>query len=524
MIYETNHDLEDTFQLCQNLGGVVFVPENSEKIAIVSSLLDERESSWIFSGLCTNLTGDWVNINTGKPMTFSSWDKVQIYYNNTSDIKCLWYNLEDDIYSESTTSNLIQPICEIPSLRTFFLRGVCEDVEVDAYFIMESPTVFMGYVYSKIVFSKETYRWKMIDTRNNITVAITKEASEIPPLGAQEWHFPNNKDCMDVAAADSEGGLPSDPGDMLQFRTLNLHIEVEQPGHYCCLDGTCIKSYLVCDGTPDCKEEEDEQGCKDVNVPSFYNPNIPPTKVVLINREKTIKPTNMEVNVEILEILSVDEADSSFEIFYDLNFQWYDEHLEYEFLKDYEDSNIIRNMSSIWYPQVKFFHIKEATTLEKKITISKDSSFPATMSHEHTELNVREIYDGLHNRLRLSMKMTQEIVCSFDNVQYFPFKDEECHLKFFLEGVANTLVNLDPCNIKDSGPLVVNQYNIKEWRIEKSRMAGSGDTIVKVTLLLSRQFSGIFLVTYLPTIMMNIINQASNYIQNENKGRNCTII
>ena len=38
-----------------------------------------------------------------------------------------------------------------------------------------------------------------------------------------------------------------------------------------------------------------------------------------------------------------------------------------------------------------------------------------------------------------------------------------------------------------------------------------------VRLVLSRKFHSIFMVTYLPTILMNIVNQATNYITGEDK-------
>ena len=39
--------------------------------------------------------------------------------------------------------------------------------------------------------------------------------------------------------------------------------------------------------------------------------------------------------------------------------------------------------------------------------------------------------------------------------------------------------------------------------------------IVVVRLVLSRKFLSIFMVTYLPTILMNLVNQATNYIKSE---------
>ena len=61
----------------------------------------------------------------------------------------------------------------------------------------------------------------------------------------------------------------------------------------------------------------------------------------------------------------------------------------------------------------------------------------------------------------------------------------------------------------------IGEYTIKEW-IYKVENDKNSDWIV-VNMILSRQFFSIFLVTYLPTILMNIINQASNQITGESK-------
>ena len=519
MTYYFYDSLDNTVDFCQKIGGQVFVTDTDEKLDTLISLRNSTDTSgYVFTGICSNLQQEWTNVNNGNLIVLNYQRNMTLTYNNTSitGSKCYWYNYEEDALYEGANGGTFQPNCEILNRRSFFLRGLCDDIEADIYFAIESPFLFLGFIYSQIVYSFETNQWELQSIKNNKTIAYYKrEGSMEPPIGEHEWCFPY-KDCEDSNPEVGAAIPPDDEKICRHTRTLNFHLEVEQPGNFCCKDGTCMDSNLVCDGSPDCQDEEDEENCKDVNVPDFYDSGNPPTKVIYEGRKKVgIRATNMEVNVEILDILSVSQEDSYFKIFYDLNFQWFDEFLEFEFLKPLENGNVIRNMSLIWYPEVKFYHVNDEKVLEKKITVQKNDT--ATMSTDHTDLDVREIYDGTYNRLKLSLKLRQEIVCSFHNVPQYPFSDEECYLQFFLEGVANTLVNFDPCIIKDSGPSVVNQYNIKEWRIEKSQMAGSGDIIVKVTLLLSRQFSGIFLVTYLPTIMMNVINQATNYIQNENK-------
>ena len=46
---------------------------------------------------------------------------------------------------------------------------------------------------------------------------------------------------------------------------------------------------------------------------------------------------------------------------------------------------------------------------------------------------------------------------------------------------------------------------------------GTEDKIITASMTLTRQLLSVFMVTYLPTILMNIINQTINYICCENK-------
>ena len=78
-------------------------------------------------------------------------------------------------------------------------------------------------------------------------------------------------------------------------------------------------------------------------------------------------------------------------------------------------------------------------------------------------------------------------------------------------------MDIHPFNITNNGPQVVDEYIIKNWTISPQIMDGSIIRTMKMTMILDRKLENIFLVTYLPTIFMNIINQATNYVQMENK-------
>ena len=102
-------------------------------------------------------------------------------------------------------------------------------------------------------------------------------------------------------------------------------------------------------------------------------------------------------------------------------------------------------------------------------------------------------------------------ICNFDSTSY-PFgRAANCKIDFYLQGVSNSLTQLQP-RLIDKGPLEFGQYLVEKWTIE-SAVDESVGKIVAIRLFLSRKLGSIFMVTYLPTILMNIVNQATNYIR-----------
>ena len=96
--------------------------------------------------------------------------------------------------------------------------------------------------------------------------------------------------------------------------------------------------------------------------------------------------------------------------------------------------------------------------------------------------------------------------------------------KSFIQGVENKLMDLYPYNIRNEGPTSVNEYVIENWILapsilEGAKLKGSNLKIMKIAMILSRKVKNIFLVTYLPTIFMNLINQATNYVVSESRER-----
>ena len=108
-------------------------------------------------------------------------------------------------------------------------------------------------------------------------------------------------------------------------------------------------------------------------------------------------------------------------------------------------------------------------------------------------------------------------ICSFDNVDRFPFGEQVCGFKFWIMGTDNLLTELRLERLAYRGCDTVKQYSIRQWWAARDNLTGTDGKAIRVSVSLGRKLLNIIMVTYLPTILMNIINQATNYISDEDK-------
>ena len=112
------------------------------------------------------------------------------------------------------------------------------------------------------------------------------------------------------------------------------------------------------------------------------------------------------------------------------------------------------------------------------------------------------------------MERRIEFSCSFNNIKNFPFVKQKCSVKFQLVGVSNVLNT--SVNVY-TDVTVVGQYVIDTWIVSNELHYKTGRNMTRVTMVLRRKIWNIFMETYLPTILMNMINQFSNYITGDTK-------
>ena len=219
-----------------------------------------------------------------------------------------------------------------------------------------------------------------------------------------------------------------------------------------------------------------------------------------------------------MDIFDVNETDSSFDFYFMVVVQWFDKNLKFEFLKTTKVGNSIpdRYQTQLWLPQIEFDNTdKIIKEFQPELFITKLAA--ASLDGDIDKINTREVYSGEDNPLTILVKKRVKFSCAFDNIKNFPFGKQLCSMNFYILGSDNTLTEFQPDQLIDFGPKEIGQYVIQSWEMKTARSKGTQEAIVMVSMTLSKRLGSVFMVTYLPTILMNMINQVTNYINGDTR-------
>ena len=492
---EHKMEFDNTIQYCRGvLHGEMAVMDNASALEMMSVLLRQPKCHEIYTGYTDREhEGLYVNALNGAAMEWGTWypggPRKLIAHDD-----CAVFN-RDNLIRDKRCDKKMCPICSVPSHKIFVLRGLCQHINVNNHYLLMPGGFLMGWSKSKIAWANDDKQWVIYNTVDMSTQAYTNDTDGFP-IGTFRWYF-TNFSC-------------TDPNQ--HFRTLLLHLDVKQPGYFCCDHGKCINSEGRCDKTFNCDDKTDEKNCEMVQLNNeMYNrEQIPPIQYG-INTD--IHNTNIEASATVLEILDINESNSIFSLMFFLSLEWRDVHVTFMFLKNDQEKNRIEE-KTIWFPHIKFSVLQDLdkTAINyQEITVRKTGN--ATLKDGKGILHPIEAYEGSENLLQMMIQYQNAFFCSFANIGRYPFDEEECEIQFRCSEVQCRFVNLNPGKLKII-PESFGQYHILS---EKSTLTQKKKNGLTIKIKLGRNIIGIFLVTYLPTILMNIINQATNYVQTSNK-------
>ena len=82
--------------------------------------------------------------------------------------------------------------------------------------------------------------------------------------------------------------------------------------------------------------------------------------------------------------------------------------------------------------------------------------------------------------------------------------------------MTSVQTHLVPVSLEYAGTRIVGQYVVQNWTVEEAAVTEKNFGLI-YTVQLRRNVVSILMVTYLPTLLMNLINQAANYITSPDK-------
>ena len=262
-----------------------------------------------------------------------------------------------------------------------------------------------------------------------------------------------------------------------------------------------------------------------------YNKNFPPENTSALEDPKQWnhpEPMEMLTWIEIFDVMDINQGTGTFSVFVGIIFEWFDSDLKYAYLKNYNnsgrgDGNEINETiaDTIWTPDYDFAFKKDKdgyTTVSKRFVVRRKQE--PKMSGDIDQVHPAELYAGSKNSLRLTIYLQAKFECAFPSMdENYPFGNDYCNFYIYTRDNQNRLVNLKLAEgIKNSGPSSFSQYTFENWEAKSGHFRGKANLkAIRVQVNFKLKIFSIFMITYLPTILMNIINYASNFIISESR-------
>lgn len=312
------------------------------------------------------------------------------------------------------TINKNQPIacaCQHPQEMYLRLRGLCQDSNIDQYYVPRNKPkngaiIYVGLSMSVIEYLPENSIWKL-EFHGGNTSAETESSHYSFALGSHKWRITeDNKGC-------STRGQPY---------TKVLKLTGCQDGEFTCMDGQCINMEQRCDQVVHCKDETDERECILLVIKDGYNKKGAP--FTLKGRENKLSPVKVNVSTILKNVIEISEVNHIIELKFGITLKWYENRAEYHNLKQDEEFNILsaNEIGSIWIPYIIFENTDndEAITIEdvrSTISVTREGSFVRSGSEISDEI---EIFKGEENKITMNQTHSKQFHCTY-LLHYFPF-------------------------------------------------------------------------------------------------------
>ena len=211
--------MKTSLRFCQKLEGNLAVAVDKATCILMKQTFAEvceGEHDFFTGYTDIEVEGEWRDVNTGELLTWTNWKKGQP--NGGDKQQCGRINLGHGKMEDTACGRKMCPICRFKERSKLQLTGVCSQSNIDRFYLLKSQSELLGKTFTRMIFSSRSNRWELVDRNDEEKLFAFTNQSAVIPLGKHRWYF-QDESCGDL--------------------DLNLHREVEKPGHFCCDDGYC---------------------------------------------------------------------------------------------------------------------------------------------------------------------------------------------------------------------------------------------------------------------------------------------
>ena len=274
VIFPEKRTLKAAKNICAIHGGKLGVPQSEEENQeFIEMLLNHKEgckntnigtSAWI--GLKSN-DSKWYETNNndslGRVARYTNFAKNDVYINGYRcaylPIKGEWQGGKWECREEKLCA-----ICSIENTPVFTLKGMCENISMDAnYYIIsndnKSLNVYEGYRSTNLV-KKEDNKWTVIAKHGTLGAfaEISTTNARRYPIGRLEW------DVYEPSCYITQRQKKILTFSMCRFGT-----------EFTCDSGHCVDLHKRCNKVVDCLDRSDEENCTLISIPETYDKRKP---------------------------------------------------------------------------------------------------------------------------------------------------------------------------------------------------------------------------------------------------------
>ena len=265
-----------------------------------------------------------------------------------------------------------------------------------------------------------------------------------------------------------------------------------------------------CDGTTQCEDGTDEEGCSMMDYGIGYNNLIIPT-------DKLTGKLEVVMSVEVTDIVDIDDVEDSITIKFGWWRSFFDNRLTYKDLKIDDKFNKLTDdeQDSLWKPKVLTPNIARSTDFEYFLArhvhnIVRNPEMPS-INADITYNNNVKLFRGSEHYQRIRDDLAITWICDFDMRKY-PFDTQVCTMEFFSQDFESVV--LVPGNLTFSGSKDLTQYFVHDNWMCTGKLR-NGEHGIKIIITLGRPLMGSLLTVFIPTTILIVIGHMSKVFEEE---------